>query len=583
MKKLILTLTMIFICAFTFAQKTVDLDSALSTVATEIATSLPSKSTFSVGKFFSDSKELSEFLANELTRKVALNGTLTLVERNTQQIDSEVDYQYSGFVSNESMVELGYRLGVRYLAYGSFEQFGSMLQLNVQVTDVETGVVQILSSFSIMPSTKITDLLGDQKKLNSAEDYLDMIARCQKKLTEIQQEKLKEISKVSSSISANYQEKINAAKNKEKMPWESESEHQQAINSEVDKYINQRETELTGIEKSVGIKYDNQYKMIEIQMDKLTEDLLNTTFTINNESVEIQVGTFNAESSPKYWPISIKSLSSFLNYTYSGKYNVNDVDVKSEYLAMEQSKADKSFVGEITYKLTKGYSKNQFSIFVLNVRIRDKNTGKTFLNTQVNAEQGTVYATTESVSSSVQNNMGSLGNVSPKSTSSSQTTNSTSKSANSSVKIQTSSTMTSSNTTKNLSIKMKNPEDFFAGKVKNKTKHNSMYLRGSMTSWAVEKSIKMKKNISSNGDIIWECEVYLNEGSNELKFDANNDWGKSYGQSSQTSKVVTAGTIFQVADDSNGSNNIKINISHSTTYKVRFNQSKMLCVVETVN
>jgi len=93
----------------------------------------------------------------------------------------------------------------------------------------------------------------------------------------------------------------------------------------------------------------------------------------------------------------------------------------------------------------------------------------------------------------------------------------------------------------------------------------------------------MKKNISSNGDIIWECEVYLNEGSNELKFDANNDWGKSYGQSSQTSKVVTAGTIFQVADDSNGSNNIKINISHSTTYKVRFNQSKMLCVVETVN
>ena len=133
MKKLILFLTMIFICAFTFAQKTVDLDSALSTVATEIATSLPSKSTFSVGKFFSDSKELSEFLANELTRKVALNGTLTLVERNTQQIDSELDYQYSGFVSNESMVELGYRLGVRYLAYGSFEQFGGLMQFTLKI------------------------------------------------------------------------------------------------------------------------------------------------------------------------------------------------------------------------------------------------------------------------------------------------------------------------------------------------------------------------------------------------------------------------------------------------------------------
>lgn len=412
MKKIILTLTMIFICAFTFAQKTVDLDSALSTVATEIATSLPSKSTFSVGKFFSDSKEISEFLANVLTRKVALNGTLTLVERNTQQIDSELDYQYSGFVSNESMVELGYRLGVRYLAYGSFEQFGSMLQLNVQVTDVESGVVQILSSYSILPSAKITELLGEQKKLNSAEDYLNMIARCQKKLTDIQQEKLKEISKVSSSISAKYQEKINASKNKEKMPWESESEYQQSINTEVDKYISQRETELSGIEKSVGIKYDNQYKMIEIQMDKLTEDLQNSTFTINNDSVEIQVGAFNAEASPKYWPISIKSLSSFLNYTYSGKYTVNDVDVKSEYLAVEKAKADKSFVGEITYNLTKGSSKNQFNIFVLNVKIKEKNTGKTILNTQVNSEQGSIYATTENVSSSVQKNFNQFENSS---------------------------------------------------------------------------------------------------------------------------------------------------------------------------
>ena len=300
------------------------------------------------------------------------------------------------------MVELGYRLGVRYLAYGSFEQFGSMLQLNVQVTDVETGVVQILSSFSILPSPKISELLGDQKKLNTAEDYLNMIARCQQKLNEIQQEKLKELSKISSSISAKYQEKINAVKGREKMPWESESEHRQIINAEVETLVSQRDTELNGIETTVGIKYDNQYKMIEIQMDKLSENLQSSSFTISGEAVEIQVGMFNAEANPKYWPISIKSLSPFLNYTYTGKYSVNDVDIKSEYLAMEQAKADKSLVGEITYKLTKGNSKNQFSIFVLTAKIRDKNTGKTFLNAQINGEFGTVYATTESVSSYIQ-------------------------------------------------------------------------------------------------------------------------------------------------------------------------------------
>lgn len=581
MKKLIFILTMIFICAFTFAQKAVDLDSALSTVATEIATSLPSKSTFSVGNFFTDSKELSEFLVNELTRKVAKNGTLTLVERNTKLIDAEIDYQYSGFVSNDSMVELGYRLGVRYLAYGSFEQFGSMLQLNVQVTDVETGVVQILSSFSILPSAKITDLLGDQKKLNSADDYLNMIARCQKKLTEIQQEKLKEISKVSSSISAKYQEKINASKNKEKMPWESESEHQQAINSEVDKFINQRETELSGIEKSVGIKYDNQYKMIEIQMDKLTEDLLNSTFTINNESVEIQVGAFNAEATPKYWPISIKSLSPFLNYTFSGKYTVNDVDVKSEYLAMEQSKADKSFVGEITYKLTKGHSKNQFSIFVMNVKIRDKNTGKTFLNTQVNAEQGSVYAATESVSSSVQKNFNTFESSKPQTQRSTNTTANTN--SGNTVKVQTSTTVNTNNSTSSVSIKMKNPEEFYIGKVKNKLKYNSMYLRGSMNRWGLDNKIIMSRHVATNEDVIWECELFLGSGNHEFKFDVRNDWSTSYGSLPNTSSVNSVGTIFQVRNDSEGQNNLRINVTYPTKYIIRFNQTKMLCVVETVN
>lgn len=575
MKKIILTLTMIFICAFTFAQKTVDLDSALSTVATEIATSLPNKSTFSVGKFFSDSKELSEFLANELTRKVARNGTLTLVERNTQQIDSELDYQYSGFVSNESMVELGYRLGVRYLAYGSFEQFGSMLQLNVQVTDVESGVVQILSSYSILPSAKITELLGDQKKLNTAEDYLNMIARCQKKLTEIQQEKLKEISKVSSSISAKYQEKINASKNKEKMPWESESEYQNSINAEVDKFINQRETELSGIEKSVGIKYDNQYKMIEIQMDKLTEDLQTSTFTINNDSVEIQVGSFDAEATPKYWPISIKSLSSFLNYTYSGKYTVNDVDVKSEYLAMEKAKSEKSFVGEITYKLTKGTSKNQFNIFILNVKIKDKNTGKTILNTQVNSEQGYVFATTENVSSSVQKNFNQV-ETAPVSkqpvTTSTVKTNQTSNYSNSSVTAQSSG-----------SIKLKNPEEFYIGKIKNKLKHNSMYLRGTMTQWDAGKSVKMQKIKDARyDDVVWYCDVFLQKGKYEFKFDVRNDWTISYGSDIGAVGVNSVGKIFNVFDTFDVVNNLFINIPYATKYRIRFNQSKMLCTVETV-
>lgn len=62
-----------------------------------------------------------------------------------------------------------------------------------------------------------------------------------------------------------------------------------------------------------------------------------------------------------------------------------------------------------------------------------------------------------------------------------------------------------------------------------------------------------------------------------------NDWSFSYGSNPQKINVNPVGTIFEVKNDSEGQNNIKINIPYATTYRIRFNQSKMLCVVETVN
>ena len=151
------------------------------------------------------------------------------------------------------------------------------------------------------------------------------------------------------------------------------------------------------------------------------------------------------------------------------------------------------------------------------------------------------------------------------------------------MKVQTTTTVTTTNNASNVSIKMKNPEEFYIGKVKNKAKHNSMYLRGSMNRWGLDNKIIMNKNVASNGDVIWECEVFLDEGNHEFKFDVKNDWTISYGSISQASDVNFVGSIFQTKNYSEGYNNIKINITYPTKYIIRFNQTKMLCVVETVN
>ena len=395
MKKKILIGILISLTSVMFAQKTVSIESALDSAVSEIKMTVPSGVEIAVSRFSSDSQELSEWLAKETETRLIRTGKFKLLERNAKNlkiIDSEMDYQYSGNVDDSSMVELGYRLGAKYLVYGSFEQFGGLMQFTLKTTNVESGEIPVIASYSISSSTKLTDLLGDERELNTAEDYLDMIARCQRKLTSIESDKNKEIQNITSNIFTKYQEEINKVKSVEKEPWESQSEYDSKISKAVIEVEGKRDTELNGVESKVNIKYDNQYKMVELQMNKLVENLQNTSFVIKGDSVQVLLGTFNAEAKPKNWPVSIKSLDKLVNYTYNGKRTVSDADVKTEYMSMESARKNNSLEGEISYKVIKGSSNFDYEIKVVSVRVYNSENGTTVVNETVNQMVGSVSA-----------------------------------------------------------------------------------------------------------------------------------------------------------------------------------------------
>ena len=395
MKKKILIGILIGLTSVMFAQKTVSIESALDSAVSEIKMTVPSGVEIAVSRFSSDSQELSEWLAKETEARLIRTGKFKLLERNAKNlkiIDSEMDYQYSGNVDDSSMVELGYRLGAKYLVYGSFEQFGGLMQFTLKTTNVESGEIPVIASYSISSSTKLTDLLGDERELNTAEDYLDMIARCQRKLTSIESDKNKEIQNITSNIFTKYQEEINKVKSVEKEPWESQSEYDSKISKAVIEVEGKRDTELNGVESKVNIKYDNQYKMVELQMNKLVENLQNTSFVIKGDSVQVLLGSFNAEAKPKNWPVSIKSLDKLVNYTYNGKRTVSDADVKTEYMTMESARKNNSLEGEIIYKILKGSSNFDYEIKVVSVRVYNTENGATVVNETVNQMVGSVGA-----------------------------------------------------------------------------------------------------------------------------------------------------------------------------------------------
>ena len=399
MKKIYTTLYILFFLTTSmFAQQSVNIDNALDTAVSEIKAKVPSGVELAVATIGADTKELSDYIAKELESRLIRTGKFKLLERNAQNlriINAEMDYQYSGSVDDSSMVELGYRLGAKYLVYGSFEQFGGLMQLTIKATSVETGEIPVIASFSIASSTKITDLLGDQRALNTAQDYLDMIARCQQKLNSIENDKNKEIQNNTSNIYAKYQTQINEARAREKEPWESTAEHEEIIAKNVSDLEIKRDTELSGVSKNVSIKYDNQYKMVELQMNKLTEDLQNTSFVLKGDSVQVLIGDFDSEAKPKNWPVSIRSLDKLVNYTYNGKRTVSDADVRTEFYAMEEARKNGTLEGEITYKVESTDSKMRFNIRVISVRVNNTSSYTTIVNETVNQVVGSVNATSQ--------------------------------------------------------------------------------------------------------------------------------------------------------------------------------------------
>ncbi len=113
---------------------------------------------------------------------------------------------------------------------------------------------------------------------------------------------------------------------------------------------------------------------------------------LQGNSVLVMFGTFDAESIPKGWPVSVKSLDKSIAYSYNGKYAVNDADVRTEYQIVENARNNNDIDGEINYKLIARQSKSTFNVYIENVRVYIRATGSVIVNENVDKIVGQVGA-----------------------------------------------------------------------------------------------------------------------------------------------------------------------------------------------
>ena len=141
MKRLITLISLLLCAGFAFAA---DLQTALKETAEQFSASLKPKSVVAIIGIHSESPVLSDFMLDELTLRLVQLKKLTIADRaNLEAIKKEMSFQLSGEVGDESIQQLGAKIGAETVIQGTLKQLGKSARytLTIRALDVTTAAV----------------------------------------------------------------------------------------------------------------------------------------------------------------------------------------------------------------------------------------------------------------------------------------------------------------------------------------------------------------------------------------------------------------------------------------------------------
>jgi TolB-like protein len=169
MRKLFVLGLLLFCSVFVYAQETMVLDTAITDSVDFFSSKLPSGSTIAVTNFEAETKELSDFVIQELLVAFANTGTVRVVERSRMEIlESELNFNMTGSVSDDTAQSIGRMIGAQIIFSGSIGQYRDMYRMRVQAIVVETAEVIGTRTVNIKYDPTLTGLLG---RINPADQW----------------------------------------------------------------------------------------------------------------------------------------------------------------------------------------------------------------------------------------------------------------------------------------------------------------------------------------------------------------------------------------------------------------------------
>ena len=139
-----------------------NLDQTISLIGDDIMSRLKFKSILCVMDFSTPSADLSEYLREGITSALLESSSFKIVSRKEiDKIQKELDFQASGYVSDESAISICKRLGAQYILVGDLRELNNAYNLRVKLLGVETAEYVMYKTYSIKRSMETEQLLGN--------------------------------------------------------------------------------------------------------------------------------------------------------------------------------------------------------------------------------------------------------------------------------------------------------------------------------------------------------------------------------------------------------------------------------------
>jgi len=123
---------------------------------------LQEKSVVAVVNFTSPSREFTDHVIEELTGELVRGKKVVVADRrNLELIKKEMDFQYSGYVSDESMLSIGRQLGAHFIISGSLTNMGKYYRFRVIVVNVETTEIKTQISLNLKNDSQVAFLIAE--------------------------------------------------------------------------------------------------------------------------------------------------------------------------------------------------------------------------------------------------------------------------------------------------------------------------------------------------------------------------------------------------------------------------------------